>query len=168
MTSEIVHPPEFRADITRVQYGLAVTFDQKHNGANTMVRVEQSDAYRPPRRQVNDRGSLERDSLEQFLEMFVCLLASFQYPFGEVHAVRVFFKAQQDFFRCWRAVDEGRFAELQAFEVVGVDMAEEVRQWRCRCCFRIGGSEMVDAYVREFFHFAVEGRHVSGERAEVV
>jgi hypothetical protein len=27
---------------------------------------------------------------------------------------------------------------------------------------------MVDAYVRELFHFAIEGRHVSGERVLLV
>jgi hypothetical protein len=27
---------------------------------------------------------------------------------------------------------------------------------------------MVDAYIREFFHFAVEGRHISGERGSLV
>ena len=159
MASKIVHPPELRADIARVQYGFAIAFDQKHDRANTMVRVEQSDAYGPPRRQVNDRRRLERDGLEQFPEVFVGLLAGFQDAFGEVHAVRVLFQAQQDFFRGGRAVDEERFAGLQAFEVVGVDMAEEVGQWEgswC-CCGFARGSEVVDADFGEFLHFAVEG-----------
>lgn len=125
MASKIVHPPEFRADIARVQYGFAVTFNQKHDRANTVVCIKQSDTYGPPRRQVNGGGSLERNGLEQFLEMLVSLFASFQNSFGEVHAVRVLFKAQQDFFRRGRAVDEGRFAGFQPFEVVGMDMAKE-------------------------------------------
>jgi hypothetical protein len=125
MASEIVHPPEFRADVARVEYGFTITFDQKHDRADAMVRIEECDAYGPPRRQVNDRGRLERDGFEQFSEVLVGLLASFQYPFGEVHAVWVFLQTQQNFFRCGRAVDEGRLAGLQAFEVVGVDMAEK-------------------------------------------
>lgn len=129
MTSEIIHPPELRADIARVQYSFPIAFDQKHDRADAMVRIEQSDAYRPPRRQANDRRSLERNGLEQFLEVLVSLLASFQNPFGEVHTVWVFLQAQQDLLRCWRAVYEGRFAGLQPFEVVGMDMAEEQGQW---------------------------------------
>lgn len=72
-----------------------------------MVRVEEGDLNVIPRRQLDARRRLQRYSLEQRSEMLVGLLAALKDTFGEVHAVRVLFKPEEEFSRGRGAVDEG-------------------------------------------------------------
>lgn len=154
MTLESVHPPELRANVTSVQNRLAIAFDQEHDRSNAVVGIEERNSNRLLRSQINHRRRLQRYRLEQFLQMPARLLSRFQNPLGKVHTVGIFLKAEKNFSRCWRAVDERRFAGLQALEVIGVHMAEKVGQWRP--CGLVGEAKVVDADVWEFFHFAVE------------
>ena len=106
LSYEIVHPPEFRADIAGVQDRFAVTFYEKHDSANAVVCIKQSDADALPRRQIYHRRRRKWNRLEQQLQVAIRLLAGLEDAFCEVHAVRVLFQTQQDRFGRRRAVYE--------------------------------------------------------------
>lgn len=50
-----------------------VTLKEKHDGAGAVVRVKERHAQAPPGLQLDGRGGLERDGLEEAFEMLVGL-----------------------------------------------------------------------------------------------